>query len=119
MLIIILLYFSSKGLPSSSTFTLEEGTIYLTSEPNTLEMQDDNTSVLDVYLVSNFLVSSPSFWFTDGPRHSKFCEIRHAWVLKETVAPCHFYKTFTNGASFHKSYLPTIQVEHFTKDYQV
>ncbi|XP_006734287.1 phosphatidylinositol 4-phosphate 5-kinase type-1 beta [Leptonychotes weddellii] len=44
------LYSNSKGLPSSSTFTLEEGTIYLTSEPNALEMQDDNTSVLDVYL---------------------------------------------------------------------
>ncbi|XP_066895665.1 phosphatidylinositol 4-phosphate 5-kinase type-1 beta isoform X3 [Kogia breviceps] len=44
------LYSSSKGLPSSSTFTLEEGTIYLASEPNALEMQDDNASVLDVYL---------------------------------------------------------------------
>ncbi|XP_077004471.1 phosphatidylinositol 4-phosphate 5-kinase type-1 beta isoform X2 [Tamandua tetradactyla] len=44
------LYSNSKGLPSSSTFTLEEGTIYLTAEPNTLEMQDDNASVLDVYL---------------------------------------------------------------------
>lgn len=44
------LYSNSKGLPSSSTFTLEEGTIYLTSEPNAVEMQDDNTSVLDVYL---------------------------------------------------------------------
>uniref|UniRef100_A0A2K5K4J7 PIPK domain-containing protein n=1 Tax=Colobus angolensis palliatus TaxID=336983 RepID=A0A2K5K4J7_COLAP len=53
------LYSNSKGLPSSSTFTLEEGTIYLTTEPNTLEVQDDNASVLDVYLVSNFLVSSP------------------------------------------------------------
>lgn len=52
-MIIILPYFSSKGLPSSSTFTLEEGTIYLTSEANALEMQDDNASVLDVYLVSN------------------------------------------------------------------
>lgn len=49
-----LFFFSSKGLPSSSTFTLEEGTIYLTSEPNALEMQDDNASVLDVYLVSDF-----------------------------------------------------------------
>ncbi|XP_061056346.1 phosphatidylinositol 4-phosphate 5-kinase type-1 beta isoform X2 [Eubalaena glacialis] len=45
------LYSSSKGLPSSSTFTLEEGTIYLASEPNALEMQDDNASVLDVYLI--------------------------------------------------------------------
>lgn len=53
-MLILLLYFSSKGLPSSSTLTLEEGTIYLTSEPNALEMQDDNASVLDVYLVSNF-----------------------------------------------------------------
>ncbi|XP_044899227.1 phosphatidylinositol 4-phosphate 5-kinase type-1 beta isoform X7 [Felis catus] len=44
------LYSNSKGLPSSSTFTLEEGTIYLTSESNALEMQDDNASVLDVYL---------------------------------------------------------------------
>uniref|UniRef100_A0A8I5TZZ0 Frataxin, mitochondrial n=12 Tax=Hominidae TaxID=9604 RepID=A0A8I5TZZ0_PONAB len=47
------LYSNSKGLPSSSTFTLEEGTIYLTAEPNTLEVQDDNASVLDVYLSSN------------------------------------------------------------------
>ncbi|XP_008578886.1 PREDICTED: phosphatidylinositol 4-phosphate 5-kinase type-1 beta isoform X4 [Galeopterus variegatus] len=44
------LYSNSKGLPSSSTFTLEEGTIYLTAEPDALEMQDDNASVLDVYL---------------------------------------------------------------------
>nr|XP_031533026.1 phosphatidylinositol 4-phosphate 5-kinase type-1 beta isoform X2 [Vicugna pacos] len=44
------LYSNSKGLPSSSTFTLEEGTIYLTSEPNTLEIEEDNASVLDVYL---------------------------------------------------------------------
>uniref|UniRef100_A0A8C6QI23 1-phosphatidylinositol-4-phosphate 5-kinase n=1 Tax=Nannospalax galili TaxID=1026970 RepID=A0A8C6QI23_NANGA len=44
------LYSNSKGLPSSSTFTLEEGTIYLTAEPNALDMQDDNASVLDVYL---------------------------------------------------------------------
>ncbi|XP_060055736.1 phosphatidylinositol 4-phosphate 5-kinase type-1 beta isoform X3 [Erinaceus europaeus] len=44
------LYSNSKGLPSSSTFTLEEGTIYLTSEPNAVEIQDDNASVLDVYL---------------------------------------------------------------------
>lgn len=43
------LYSNSKGLPSSSTFTLEEGTIYLTAEPNTLDLQDD-ASVLDVYL---------------------------------------------------------------------
>ncbi|MXQ79027.1 hypothetical protein E5288_WYG000362 [Bos mutus] len=40
---------AGKGLPSNSTFTLEEGTIYLTSEPDALEMQDD-ASVLDVYL---------------------------------------------------------------------
>ncbi|KAF6126418.1 phosphatidylinositol-4-phosphate 5-kinase type 1 beta [Phyllostomus discolor] len=44
------LYSNSKGLPSSSTFTLEEGTIYLTSEPNAVEIEDDNASVLDVYL---------------------------------------------------------------------
>lgn len=53
-LFFLFFFFSSKGLPSSSTFTLEEGTIYLTSEPNALEMQDDNASVLDVYLVSDF-----------------------------------------------------------------
>ncbi|XP_075414969.1 phosphatidylinositol 4-phosphate 5-kinase type-1 beta [Tenrec ecaudatus] len=41
---------SSKGLPSSSTFTLEEGTIYLTPEPDAPDAQDDNTSVFDVYL---------------------------------------------------------------------
>lgn len=54
IIILFFFFFSSKGLPSSSTFTLEEGTIYLTSEPNALEMQDDNASVLDVYLVSDF-----------------------------------------------------------------
>uniref|UniRef100_A0A674IL20 Phosphatidylinositol-4-phosphate 5-kinase type 1 beta n=1 Tax=Terrapene triunguis TaxID=2587831 RepID=A0A674IL20_9SAUR len=47
-----LLYSSSKGLPSSSTFTLEDSAIYLTSEQSTLEMENDNASVLDVYLVS-------------------------------------------------------------------
>uniref|UniRef100_F6PNS3 Phosphatidylinositol-4-phosphate 5-kinase type 1 beta n=1 Tax=Monodelphis domestica TaxID=13616 RepID=F6PNS3_MONDO len=46
------LYSNSKGLPSSSTFTLEDSAIYLTSEQSTLETQDDNASVLDVYLVS-------------------------------------------------------------------
>ncbi|XP_039401223.1 phosphatidylinositol 4-phosphate 5-kinase type-1 beta isoform X3 [Mauremys reevesii] len=45
-----LLYSSSKGLPSSSTFTLEDSAIYLTSEQSTLEMDNDNASVLDVYL---------------------------------------------------------------------
>ncbi|XP_045145262.1 phosphatidylinositol 4-phosphate 5-kinase type-1 beta [Echinops telfairi] len=45
---------SSKGLPSSSTFTLEEGTIYLTPEPDAPDAQDDNTSVFDVYLVSRW-----------------------------------------------------------------
>ncbi|XP_051817791.1 phosphatidylinositol 4-phosphate 5-kinase type-1 beta [Antechinus flavipes] len=44
------LYSKSKGLPSSSTFTLEDSAIYLTSEQSTLETQDDNASVLDVYL---------------------------------------------------------------------
>ncbi|KAM9206577.1 LOW QUALITY PROTEIN: phosphatidylinositol 4-phosphate 5-kinase type-1 beta [Dugong dugon] len=44
------LYSNSKGLPSSSTFVSEEGTIYLTSEPDAPETQDDNDSVLDVYL---------------------------------------------------------------------
>ncbi|XP_035747605.1 phosphatidylinositol 4-phosphate 5-kinase type-1 beta isoform X4 [Egretta garzetta] len=46
-----MLYSSSKGLPSSSTFTLEDSAIYLTSEQSTLEMENDNASVLDVYLV--------------------------------------------------------------------
>ncbi|XP_023620345.1 phosphatidylinositol 4-phosphate 5-kinase type-1 beta isoform X3 [Myotis lucifugus] len=57
------LYSNSKGLPSSSTFTSEEGTIYLTSEPNALEMQDDNASVLDVYLIRRpkHLISSLSW----------------------------------------------------------
>ncbi|XP_061874691.1 phosphatidylinositol 4-phosphate 5-kinase type-1 beta isoform X2 [Colius striatus] len=45
-----MLYSSSKGLPSSSTFTLEDSAIYLTSEQSTLEMENDNASVLDVYL---------------------------------------------------------------------
>lgn len=93
MLIVTLLYFCSKGLPSSSTFTLEEGTIYLTSEPNALEIEDDNASVLDVYLVSSFLFLSLPFWFT----LNKFCEARHAWALKETGQPV----SSTNSASFH------------------
>lgn len=94
-MLMILLCFSSKGLPSSSTYTLEEGTIYLTSEPNALEMQDDNASVLDVYLVSN----SSFFPFPSGlrmdPGHSlhknRFGEARPAGVLKETVALRHFH----------------------------
>ncbi|NXL93524.1 PI51B kinase, partial [Alectura lathami] len=45
-----MLYSSSKGLPSSSTFTLEDSAIYLTSEQSTLETENDNASVLDVYL---------------------------------------------------------------------
>ncbi|XP_065518634.1 phosphatidylinositol 4-phosphate 5-kinase type-1 beta isoform X3 [Lathamus discolor] len=46
-----MLYCSSKGsLPSSSTFTLEDSAIYLTSEQSTLETENDNASVLDVYL---------------------------------------------------------------------
>ncbi|XP_028911905.1 phosphatidylinositol 4-phosphate 5-kinase type-1 beta isoform X2 [Ornithorhynchus anatinus] len=45
-----LLYSNSKGIPSSSTVTLEDSAIYLTSEQSTLEIQDDNASVLDVYL---------------------------------------------------------------------
>lgn len=44
------LYSSSKGLPSSSTFTLGDSAIYLTSEQSTLETENDNASVLDVYL---------------------------------------------------------------------
>lgn len=40
----------SKRLPSSSTFTLEDSAIYLTSEQSTPEMDNDNASVLDVYL---------------------------------------------------------------------
>ncbi|XP_015135766.1 phosphatidylinositol 4-phosphate 5-kinase type-1 beta isoform X2 [Gallus gallus] len=45
-----MLYSSSKELPSSSTFTLEDSAIYLTSEQSTLETENDNASVLDVYL---------------------------------------------------------------------
>ncbi|XP_054253558.1 phosphatidylinositol 4-phosphate 5-kinase type-1 beta [Indicator indicator] len=45
-----MLHSSSKGLPSSSTFTLEDSAIYLTSEQSTMEMENDNESVLDVYL---------------------------------------------------------------------
>ncbi|ERE80811.1 phosphatidylinositol-4-phosphate 5-kinase type-1 beta-like protein [Cricetulus griseus] len=66
------LYSNSKGLPSSSTFTLEEGTIYLTAEPNTLEIQDDNASVLDVYLIRPKWMSSSkvckSFKNSDIPK---------------------------------------------------
>ncbi|XP_061484699.1 phosphatidylinositol 4-phosphate 5-kinase type-1 beta isoform X4 [Rhineura floridana] len=43
-------YSSSKGLPSSSTFTLEDSAICLTSEQSTVETENDNASVLDVYL---------------------------------------------------------------------
>ncbi|XP_044302668.1 phosphatidylinositol 4-phosphate 5-kinase type-1 beta isoform X1 [Varanus komodoensis] len=43
-------YASSKGLPSSSTFTLEDSAICLTSEQSTVETENDNASVLDVYL---------------------------------------------------------------------
>ncbi|XP_075453710.1 phosphatidylinositol 4-phosphate 5-kinase type-1 beta isoform X2 [Ascaphus truei] len=42
-------YSSRKGLPSSSTFTLEDSA-YQTSEQSTQEMDNDNASVLDVYL---------------------------------------------------------------------
>uniref|UniRef100_A0A8C6YD04 Phosphatidylinositol-4-phosphate 5-kinase type 1 beta n=1 Tax=Naja naja TaxID=35670 RepID=A0A8C6YD04_NAJNA len=45
-------YSNSKGLPSSSTFTLEDSAICLTSEQSTVETETDNASVLDVYLVS-------------------------------------------------------------------
>lgn len=51
----------SKGLPSSSTFTLGDSAIYLTSEQSTLEMENDNASVLDVYLVSCQTVSNGLF----------------------------------------------------------
>ncbi|KAH0628291.1 hypothetical protein JD844_009211 [Phrynosoma platyrhinos] len=43
-------YSSSKVLPSSSTFTLEDSAICLTSEQSTVETENDNASVLDVYL---------------------------------------------------------------------
>lgn len=52
---------SSKGLPSSSTYTLEDSAIYLTSEQSTLETENDNASVLDVYLVSCQTVSDGLF----------------------------------------------------------
>ncbi|KAM4808704.1 phosphatidylinositol 4-phosphate 5-kinase type-1 beta isoform 3-T3 [Rhinophrynus dorsalis] len=42
-------YSSRRGLPSSSTFTLEDSA-YQTSEQSTLEMDNDNGSVFDVYL---------------------------------------------------------------------
>ncbi|XP_053264818.1 phosphatidylinositol 4-phosphate 5-kinase type-1 beta isoform X4 [Podarcis raffonei] len=44
-------YSNSKGLPSSSTFTLEDSAICLTSEQSTVETENDNASVLDVYLL--------------------------------------------------------------------
>ncbi|NXN96460.1 PI51B kinase, partial [Rhinopomastus cyanomelas] len=44
------LYSSSQVLPSSSTCTLEDSAIYLTLEQSTQEMENDNASVLDVYL---------------------------------------------------------------------
>ncbi|XP_077331104.1 phosphatidylinositol 4-phosphate 5-kinase type-1 beta isoform X1 [Lithobates pipiens] len=42
-------YSSSRGLPSSSTFTLEDSA-YQTSEQSTIEMDNDNGSIFDVYL---------------------------------------------------------------------
>ncbi|XP_053558502.1 phosphatidylinositol 4-phosphate 5-kinase type-1 beta [Bombina bombina] len=42
-------YSSRRGLPSSSTFTLEDSA-YQTSEQSTLETENDNASVLDIYL---------------------------------------------------------------------
>uniref|UniRef100_A0A672UNI7 Phosphatidylinositol-4-phosphate 5-kinase type 1 beta n=2 Tax=Strigops habroptila TaxID=2489341 RepID=A0A672UNI7_STRHB len=57
-----MLFSSSKSsLPSSSTFTLEDSAIYLTSEQSTLETENDNASVLDVYLVSCQTVSDEIF----------------------------------------------------------
>uniref|UniRef100_A0A8D1F979 Phosphatidylinositol-4-phosphate 5-kinase type 1 beta n=1 Tax=Sus scrofa TaxID=9823 RepID=A0A8D1F979_PIG len=111
------LYSNSKGLPSSSTFTLEEGTIYLTSEPNTLEMQDDNASVLDVYLVSKSLVVSASPpGLKRDPGHSlyknRFYKIRPAWVLKETVALCHLYKWCVFSQVCHPSVPVEQHAEH-------
>ncbi|XP_040212875.1 phosphatidylinositol 4-phosphate 5-kinase type-1 beta isoform X2 [Rana temporaria] len=41
--------YSSRGLPSSSTFTLEDSA-YQTSEQSTIEMDNDNGSIFDVYL---------------------------------------------------------------------
>lgn len=113
MLTVTLLYFSSKGLPSSSTFTLEEGTIYLTSEPNALEIEDDNASVLDVYLVSSLPFLSLPCWFTHAPSSrftvNKFCEARRAWVLTETGQPV----TSANSASFHNpSFMCNITQKH-------
>ncbi|XP_040212862.1 phosphatidylinositol 4-phosphate 5-kinase type-1 beta isoform X1 [Rana temporaria] len=42
-------YSSRRGLPSSSTFTLEDSA-YQTSEQSTIEMDNDNGSIFDVYL---------------------------------------------------------------------
>lgn len=47
----LLLSTSRSGLPSSSTFTLEDSA-YQTSEQSTIEMDNDNGSIFDVYLVS-------------------------------------------------------------------
>ncbi|XP_063311136.1 phosphatidylinositol 4-phosphate 5-kinase type-1 beta isoform X1 [Pelobates fuscus] len=44
-------YSNRRGQPSSSTFTLEDSA-YQTSEQSTIEMENDNVSVFDVYLVS-------------------------------------------------------------------
>lgn len=90
----LLLSLSSKGLPSSSTFTLEEGTIYLTSEPNALEMQDDNASVLDVYLVSNFHVS-PSLLVdrrTPASADTRTPSLKTSVLGFSNMALCHVYK---------------------------
>ncbi|CAH2294079.1 phosphatidylinositol 4-phosphate 5-kinase type-1 beta isoform X1 [Pelobates cultripes] len=42
-------YSNRRGQPSSSTFTLEDSA-YQTSEQSTIEMENDNVSVFDVYL---------------------------------------------------------------------
>ncbi|XP_009951836.1 PREDICTED: phosphatidylinositol 4-phosphate 5-kinase type-1 beta-like [Leptosomus discolor] len=103
------LYSSSKGLPSSSTFTLEDSAIYLTSEQSTLEMENDNASVLDVYLGSlgskNLVlmggIDYPDIWEDNTAVHKlamRFLEcIRTAscdrcWTCRQGTAPCYIYR---------------------------
>uniref|UniRef100_A0A7N6AG84 PIPK domain-containing protein n=1 Tax=Anabas testudineus TaxID=64144 RepID=A0A7N6AG84_ANATE len=54
-----ILFFSRDDIASSSTFTLEDSAICLTSEQSTMDVdiERDDGSVLDVYLVSPFVIS--------------------------------------------------------------
>lgn len=70
-------------MPSSSTFTLEDSAIYLTSEQSTLETENDNASVLDVYLVSCQSASGRLFF----PVISLIVAQQGTWINTELKEP--------------------------------